>query len=126
MLSGLTWMSLACLYLGGCGGSAEPFMIIAGPKDLVHFELRDARGETVWAMHADVPQTLDFIAYGRVPLGFTQRHPANGSEPRALRPGETLTTEIRSLKRVFIHRGIAENGSRFSIYDWSMHPLDRP
>ena len=101
-------------------------MVIAGPKDLVSFELRDAEGNTLWAMTADEPQTIDFIAYGLVPFGFRQQVPADGSLPRNLRWGETLTSEIRTLKRIFIHRGFAEGDGRFSIADWSMHLLDPP
>lgn len=128
MLIGSTWAALACLYLGvGCFGTApEPLLVISGPSDLVHFELRDARGETLWAVHAKAPQTLAFIAYGVVPTGFVQQSPGDGSPPRPLRLGEILTSETRSTRRVFIHRGQAGQGGRFSIHDWSMHLLEPP
>lgn len=126
MLPGASVAALACLFFGACGSAPDPFLVLSGPKDLVHFEIRDEVGETVWAVRADPSQTLNSIFYGSVPLGFVQVEPSDGTQPRSLVPGEVLTAETRSRTRVFLHRGVAETPSRMLIYDWSMHLLDTP
>ena len=52
-------LSLACWVFGAsiCAPTPEPLMALSGPRDLVSFELRDGRGEVLWAITADPPQT---------------------------------------------------------------------
>ena len=114
------------MFFGACGSAPEPFLVISGPKDLVHIEIRDDEGETIWALRAEPPQSPKSIFYGSAPPGFEQVVPSAGTLPRPLIPGEMLTSETRSLNRIFIHRGVAETPSRMSVYDWSMHLLDSP
>ena len=103
-------------------------MAIAGPRDLLEFELRDGTGTTLWAISAEPPQTLESIYYGIVPKGFVQLEPAAGSPPRALIFGEPVTTRTRTVNIFITHRGIASSENGFLVQDHAIEilgPMDR-
>jgi hypothetical protein len=98
-------------------------MSLSGPRDLVHFELRDHTGKAIWSIRADPPQTPEDIYYGLVPAGFIQGEPAGGAPPRPLVFGEPLTAETRTLRRIFVHQGWASGEAGILIEDYTMQLL---
>lgn len=106
------------------GAQREPFLVLAGPKDVVRIDLEDEEGETLWILEAQPPRTLDFVLYGVVPDGFTQLEPADGSMPRPLVPGELLTSETRTLRRRFRHIGVVKNSTTMEILNYTMELLE--
>lgn len=109
-----TVAALSALF-GACGGQSDPLLSIAGPKDIVRFELEDAEGQTLWAIDSRQAQQLRFIYYGELPEGFDQLVPADGSRPRSLVDGEPLMAETRTLTRVFVHYGHAFGPASFRV-----------
>ena len=105
-----------------CAPAAEktPFLVLAGPRDVVQIQVSDERGETLWVLEAASPRPFDAIWYGVVPEGFTQKAPAQGWLPRPLVPGELITTETLTLRRRFTHTGVAKSGTAMEILNYSM------
>ena len=106
------------------GAERDPFLVLAGPKDVVRIGVQDEAGDTVWALEAKPPRSVDAILYGVVPDGFTQLLPAEGSLPRVLVPGELLTAETLTSKRLFVHTGIAKSSTAMEILNYSMELLE--
>lgn len=116
----LALVALSCVQ----GAEREPFLALAGPQDLVRIDLTDEAGETVWILEAQTPQSLGHILYGAVPSGFKQLEPVDGLPPRPLQPGELLTAETRTLKRLFTHIGVARTDTTMEILNYSMELLE--
>ena len=57
-------------------------MLIAGPDDILSFELATTWGETLWRIESDDPRPLEVLYYGVVPEGFRQVDPPAGTPPR--------------------------------------------
>ena len=96
----------------------SPFLIIAGPTDLVRHTVMDEEGVTLWSVEAEEPQTLEYIFYGIVPEGFRQVEPQDDFLPRPLIPGEVLFSETESLEFIFTHEGVASENSGWVIIEY--------
>ena len=124
---------LALLPLAGCTvdgpATADPLVVISGPKAFDSFELLDERDRVLWRLVAAPAAPVSELFYGQVPAGFRQETPADGSAPRALRIGEPLRLESVTPRRVFRHEGWLASGQRLSIEHWEMRlrqPPERP
>lgn len=106
------------------GPQTGPFLALAGPKDVMRMEVVDEEGETIWALQAQSPQSVDAIVYGVVPVGFSQIVPADGSLPRPLVPGELLVAETVTSMRRFAHTGVARDGNGMEILNYTMELLE--
>lgn len=113
------------LVVAACERRAEPFMAIAGPKDVRCFAVRSRDGETLWAFEAEQGRVVTRIDYGVLPEGFAQVVPADGSKPRLLLIPEEIETETLTASRSITHRGIALSSNRIQIYHSEMRLLDR-
>lgn len=98
-----------------CDGRGDPLLSIAGPTDIVRFELLDAQGEALWVIDSQQARTLRSLYYGELPDGFAQRVPADGAPPRPLVHDEPLMAETRTLTRLFTHYGHAAGPASFRI-----------
>lgn len=125
ILRGLVAGLLVLASFGLPGADQSPFMILAGPKDVVRFELTDETGGKLWVLEANPPMTPKVLMYGEVPEGFVQLEPADHVPPRPLLPGEVLTMKTTSLLIVFTHTGVASSPTNMEIIDHSMKLLKR-
>lgn len=119
-------LALLLVLVGACGQRGDPLLSIAGPTDIVRFELADAQGRTLWVIDSRRARHLRFIHYGEIPEGFHQAVPADGSRPRPLVDGEPLIAETRTLSRVFVHYGNAVGPASFRAAYSSMVLIGRP
>lgn len=117
---------LAFLGLIACSPEkqAEPFVLIAGPKEVLRFQVDDEEGLTLWAFEARSPRTLDHVLFGIVPAGFAQVEPPGDRPPRFLVPGELLRVETLTRRRRFTHIGIARSDTGMEILNYSMELVD--
>lgn len=117
-------VTLVLLPLGGCAGdgpaASDPLVVISGPEAFNSFALLDEQNRVLWRLVAERPAPVDALFYGRVPQGFRQETPADGSAPRALMLGEPLRLESVTPRRVFQHEGWAASSRRLSIEYWEM------
>jgi len=115
---------VALLVLGAIscapGSDRQPFLVLAGPKDVVRLEVADEEGNLLWVLEAEPPRTLDAIWYGEVPGDFKQVVPADNWLPRPLEPGELVTAETTTSKRLFTHIGVAKSSTTMEIINYSM------
>ena len=98
-------IALACNFEHKCGG--ENLLTIARPATVESFEVKDARGESLWKLNAVVPQKLSSIRYGEVPPNYVQTVPAGGVPPRDFVVKEQLSTMTITPERTFMHEGNA-------------------
>ena len=121
-MAAVNLFSLACWVFGWsiCAQAPDPLVAISGPRDLVQFELLDGRGEEIWVITADPPRTPEAIHHGVVPAGFSQRVPDRGNPPRDLVHGEPVTLKTTTLRRVFVHHGVAIGKSGLLVERYSM------
>ena len=122
------WVILILVALHGAacapGADRNPFLVLAGPKNVVQVDVMDEEGSTLWVLEARSPQTLDAILYAAVPAGFTQLEPADGWPPRPLEPGELVKTKTRTTNRLFTHIGVAKSATTMEILNYSMELLE--
>ena len=97
--------ALACNFEHQCGG--ENLLTIARPASVESFEVKDARGESLWKLNAVVPQKLFSIRYGEVPPNYVQTVPPGGVRPRDFVVKEQLSTMTITPERTFMHEGNA-------------------
>jgi hypothetical protein len=101
--------ALACDFEHSCSG--ENLLTIATPASVESFEVRDAKGQTLWKLAAVVPAKLSTIRYGEVPPSYAQVFPTAGVRPRDFVVNEQLSTLTITPERTFAHDGNA-TGSR--------------
>lgn len=109
----------AALGLAGCGGP-ESLVLLAGPEAVESFEVREPDGRVLWRIEAASAVVVRRIAYGAVPAGFRQVHPASGLAPRPFVEAEPLATETVTALRTFLHTGRADGPSSWEITDSRM------
>jgi hypothetical protein len=97
--------ALACDFEHSCRG--ENLLTIATPATVESFEVKDARGETLWKLAAVAPQKLSTIRYGEVPRSYVQSFPTPGVRPRDFVVNEQLSTVTITPERTFVHDGNA-------------------
>ena len=102
----------------------DPFLVLAGPKDVTRFEVTDEEGTTLWLLDARSPQSVDAIVYAAVPAGFIQLEPADRWPPRPLEPGELVITTTTTGRRLFTHFGVAKSATTMEILNYSMELLE--
>ncbi len=114
----------------GCGEveplEDDPFLVIAGPNEVLRFEVRDSRDSLLWAIEAPAAIHVSRLDYGAVPAGFWQTVPADGTPPPALPAGERLKTVTVTPSRVFTHRGFAVGSAAWEINSNSMELIHPP
>jgi hypothetical protein len=115
----------AALAATACRVPDDPLLAMAGPRDLVRFELRDGDNQSIWIIQSSEARTLRALYYGEVPAGFRQLHPPAGQHPRPLVAGEPLRTETRTRRRLFIHAGYAVGRASFRARQSWMERLER-
>jgi len=83
------------------------------PVTVESFEVRDAKGQTLWKFVAVTPAKLSKIRYGDVPSNSTQTFPAPGVRPRDFVKNEDLSTVILTARREYVHEGMAMGPRQF-------------
>lgn len=86
---------------------------IDGPVTVESFEVRDAKGQTLWKFVAVTPTKLSTIRYGDVPPNYTQTFPASGVRPRDFVRHEDLSTVMLTPDREHRHEGMAMGPKQF-------------
>ena len=124
-MSSAIWQAPSALLVLGVIACApridpDPFLVLAGPKDVMRVEVKDEAGSTLWILDAGSSQDLEAIVYGVVPAGFTQLEPADGRPPRPLEPGELVFTTTKTARRLFTHFGVARSATTMEILNYSM------
>lgn len=120
-------LAVVAALASACSAPADdaiPLLAVSGPSDFRSVELRTPKGEVVWRLEARSPADLEYLVYPAVPAGFEQVVPAVG-QPRPLSPGEDLTLESRTTRRVFIHRAFARSADTIEIFGSEMRSLAR-
>lgn len=119
-------LTLLALGVTACAprSDRDPFLVLAGPKNVMQVAVMDEDGSTLWVLEAKSPQALDAILYAAVPAGFTQLEPADGWTPRPLEPGELVITTTRTTNRLFTHIGVAKSATTMEILNYSMELLE--
>lgn len=124
MVSPIRWGVVALVLLGvlSCapGADREPFLLLAGPEDVIRVDVEDEAGEVLWILEATSPQPVEAFFYGEVPDGFRQLEPAEGSLPRSLQPGESVIARTTTRTRLFTHSGVAKSATAMEIFNYSM------
>ena len=98
----------------------RPFMILAGPRDVQQFHLKDEKGKTVWLLEAKPSVTPEYLIYGKIPVGFVQLDPLGDVPPRQLVAGEVVIMKTTSELIIFTHTGVASGSTTMEIVDYTM------
>ncbi len=99
----ITGIVAACA-AAGCRRERDP---LGNPIDGSHrvtvFAVLDDRAQILWKMSAPAPgvRSAENVEYGRVPEGFRQEVPAEGSSPRPMIAGERLVVVIVTPEHVY-------------------------
>jgi hypothetical protein len=125
----LRYALVGVLLLSGAGlvwADQDPFMILAGPKNVERFDLTDEQGNKVWVLEAKPATNPEILLYGVVPGGFSQVDPADDVPPRRLVPGEVLTMKTTTEILIFTHTGVASGSTNMEIINYSMKRVESP
>lgn len=86
---------------------------IETPAIVESFEVRDAKGQTLWKFVAVTPTKLSRIRYGEVPPNYAQTFPSPDVRPRDFVKNEDLSTVILTPERILTHEGNAMGPKQF-------------
>ena len=100
-------------------GDTQNLLTAAQPAEVASFQVRDKSGTILWRISSPHPVRLLELRYGRVPAGFVQEVPLDGSKPRGFRDGESLITDTIRAEGPFSHRGVAVGEDGFLGGAWS-------
>lgn len=121
----IPWLLGTAMALGCQPGApaGRPLLLMTVPDAFQSFEVRDAAGEPIWRLEAEIDTILETVHYGYVPPGFRQVAPAEGG-PRPLQVGEFLEIESRLRWRQFVHFAVADTENSVILRGHFTAPLE--